>query len=186
MSDSSPASSDAMLNVMGDPRILLSSYMRDSKISSKAYELSEGYYRWLHKALNYPLVVLIAVNTVCAAIKLNEYVIMGISLAMLILKGFDSFINPKEKEHLANQVNVEFGEISRNIKQHLLTTSSADDEASLHYSETVHELINVWTSLSPPCRDDFVLKSKKIYAERSRSHSMKKKVPRLKSARLST
>lgn len=131
-----------------DPYYLLRTYARESKIKAYSYSLSEGYYRNLHKYLNYPVVVLSAISTVIAGLDLNSYAIMGLSLSMLILLGFDKLIDPKENEHKANQFKVEYGEINSNVKIFILNNGRTHEQVKA-YAEQIHELINKWKSINP-------------------------------------
>lgn len=165
----SPTTSESLMLSAADPYILLRSYMHTSKVMSKAYGYSESYYRLLYKQYTYPLVVLTAVNSVLAGLNVNTYVVMGLSLMSLILVGFNQAVAPKNKEHAANQVKTEFGEIHRNIRQFIYSNNRSLDEVKA-YSEIVNNQINVWTALSPAISQRFMEQAKKNCAHRSRVH----------------
>ena len=112
---------DSSSSIMNDPYYLLKLYGKEAKVNSRAQELSEKYHRKLFKLLNYPLVILSAGASVLAGLNINQFVTMGVSLAMLILIGFDKIIMPTDKAQRANQMKTEFGEISRGVKQFLLS-----------------------------------------------------------------
>lgn len=164
-------SSSARLKLGNDPYGLLRSYAKESKILSKAYHMSECYYRSMYKYFNYPVVVLSTCTSVCAGLNLNEYVIMGLSFSTLILLGFDKLIDPKDKEFQANKFSVEYGEINSNVKQFILSNDRTRDEVKA-YSETVYSLFNKWKSFNPPIKDKFVTSAKLQHAEKLRPHKM--------------
>ena len=161
--------SDSLMDINNNPYGLLKSYMKNAKIKSKAYSYSEKYYRNLYKYLSYPLVVITATNTVLSGFSLNPYILMGLSFSSLVLIGFDKLINPKDKEHKANQIQSEFGEINRNIKQFVSENNKSRDEIK-SYSQTINEVINIWESLSPPIQDKFITKAQNDYAKKIRKH----------------
>jgi hypothetical protein len=70
---------------------------------------------------------------------------------MLILLGFDKVIKPKEKEHSAHQINIEMMEIHKNIKQYLNENNRTHSEIK-DYSRLILIQMNLWDSLSPPCK----------------------------------
>lgn len=166
MSDSS-----AKYNMGGNPYILLRSYAKDCKIQSKAYHLSEVYYNNLWRCFQYPLVVLSAVSSVCAGLNVNQYALLGLSLATLTLLGFDKLIDPKERSHTANMYSVEYGEIASNIKQFILANNRTKEEIKT-YTEQVHTLISKWKVLNPPIYDRFVEQAGRQYTEKLRNHKL--------------
>lgn len=161
--------SSVQLTFKPDPYTLLRRYAKDSKTTARAYSLSEAYYRSLSKYLNYPVVALSAVSTVCAGLDINKYVLMGVSLATLILLGFDKAIDPKDREHDANKFAVEYGEIASNIKQFVLSNNRTQGEVKA-YSETVYSLLTKWKAMNPPIKQSFVTQAKTYYLERVRKH----------------
>lgn len=150
-----------------DPYHLLRLYAREAKQNARAYSYSEAYYRWLDKLLVYPLVVTNAATSVLAGLNISPWIIMGISCISLILVGYRQAIDPKDKEHRANQVRIEFREISANIKQFILENDRTRDEIK-SYTSTIHELLNVWESLAPPIQSRFTIKAQHESAKRTR------------------
>jgi hypothetical protein len=152
------------------PYALLKEYMLESKTLSIAYKKSEAYYRMLHKYLTYPIIVTSAVASVCSGFALSQYIVLGLSLTTLLLSGFNSAINPKEKEHLANQVSTEFGEISSNILQFILENSKTRSEIKA-YSQLIHELLNTWKSQSPSVKNKYLAEAQIEACPRLRLYS---------------
>ena len=161
-----------------DPYVLLRSYAKEAKIKSKAYGYSEGYYRWVYKVFTYPTVLISAVSSVFAMLHVNEHVLLGLSLTMLLLTGYNSTISPKDKEQRANQIKTEFAEISRNVKQFLYENNKSFEEIKA-YSETINELMNVWNSLSPPLQDKYLNLARTECESRTRNHDNLKKTKKL-------
>jgi hypothetical protein len=139
----------------GDVYYLLRTYARESKILSKAYAMSESYYRNLYKYLTYPLVVLTTISTLISGLEINTYVVISINLAMLLLIGFNTTISPKDKEHSAHTVSGEFGEIKASINQFITENSKSADDCR-NYSQLVLEQVKIWKSLSPPVKDKYM------------------------------
>lgn len=166
-----------------DPYSLLRSYAKESKIMSIAYHKSEVYYRWMFKCFNYPVVVLSAVNTVCTGIGMNGYILLGISLCMLILLGFDKLIDPKDKSVDANKFSVEYGEISGNIKQFIMSNDRSRDDIK-NYSEIMYSLLVKWKAFNPPIKDVFVeeAQKEKLPKVRDSMTHMKPQTPKKKSS----
>jgi len=166
----------------GDPYYLLKIYGKTAKIKSKAYSYSEAYFRQMYKYLTYPLIILSASATMLSgfdAHPFSSWVVMGISLTTLILVGFNQAINPKDKENRANQIKTEFGEISGNVKQFIMENNKTRQEIKI-YGQLIHEQLNIWNSLSPPIKDKFIEKAEKLYASRSRNHSIANSVSKKK------
>jgi len=159
----------------GDPYFLLRSYCRTAKIKSKAYGYSERSYRDMYKYLTYPLILLSATNTILSGFTEHPYIVMGIAFSSLVLVGFNQSICPKDKEHMACTVKVEFGEISGNVKQFIMENNKTVEEVK-NYSALIHEQLQIWNGLSPPIRDIFVKKAEELYIDRHRSHSKESKV----------
>ena len=156
---------------------LLKSYYKESKILSKAYSLSEQYYRNMFKIFNYPVVVLSAVNTVCLGVNVNQYITLSLSLSMFILLGFDKLIDPKDKEHESNKYSVEYGEISSNIKQFIMSNNRTKEEIK-NYTEIIFSLITKWKSFNPPLKDKFIKIVRQQYTDKLRSHTNEVLPPR--------
>ena len=166
--------SDSPLNssIRSNPYCLLRSYEQQARVNAKAYGMSEGYYRWLNKALSYPLIILSAVNTVLAGLDVNRYTIMSIALTTLIISGLRQSINPQDKENKASQMRIEYSEIKANVRQYILSNHRTIEEIKA-YAEIIHEQLNIWNSLSPPCQDRFIIRARKECALRSRPHAIK-------------
>lgn len=177
MLNSPQLQSRSLLNFQpDDPYALLRSYVNTAKVKSKAYGYSEGYFRWLYKVFTYPLVILSAMGSILAGLDVDKHVLMGISVATLILTGFNQAINPKSKEKSANQMSVEMNEIASNCKQFIYSNNRTAVEIKA-FSEIIHEQLNIWNSLAPPIQDKFLTKALKECAKRSRkhNHSLQKK-----------
>ena len=152
------------------PYALLKKYMHESKVLSIAYKKSEAYYRSLYKCLTYPVIVTSVVASVCSGLDLNRYILLALSLSTLMLSGFNSAINPKDRENKANQVSTEFGEISSNISQFIYENSKSKDDIKA-YSQLVHELLNTWKSQSPSIQKKYLDKAKIEACQRLRVSS---------------
>ena len=100
----------------------------------------------------------------------NQYILMGLSLTTLILVGFTTAINPKDREAGAHQVAVEYNEISANIRQFILENNKSHEDIKA-FSEIVHSEMNVWNSLAPSIQDRFMERAKRECAPRSRKHN---------------
>lgn len=163
---------------MSDPYKLLKQYLRTAKVKSKAYSYSERYYRSMYKYLTYPIIITSALSSIMAGIGddyISHYFLLIVSLSTLILSGFNTAINPKEKENLANHLKVEFGEIASNIEQFIYENSKTRNEIK-SYTSTVHELMNVWNGQCTPIKDKFITQAEQEILLRVRnSDSTKKK-----------
>ena len=137
-----------LLQSPGSYRLLVG-YMNESKILALAYDKSSSYFRFVYKCLTYPIVVTSAVATVCASLDVNKYIIVGLSLVTLILSGFNSAVNPKDKQNNAHNVSIEFSEIHSNVQQFVCENHKTGDEIKAH-AQLIHELLNVWKSQAPP------------------------------------
>lgn len=169
----SPAGSDSLLHVDSDDKyVLLRNYTLYCKIQSRAFSYSEAYYRQLYKWLSFPLIILSAVSSLLAGLDANAYYLMSLSLCTLILVGFNTAINPKDKEARAAQVKTEYGEISANCK-HFIYSNNHDHAEIKAFSSIVHEQMNIWAGLAPPLSPRFLNRAKTELAPRSRKHSHK-------------
>lgn len=153
---------------------LLQKYKKEAKILSIAYSYSEAKYREIHKYLTYPVIILSAVASVCAGLDINQYALMGLSLSILILSGFNTAINPKDREHKANQVKTEFGEISSAVSQFILENNKSKEDIRSQ-SQLTHELLNVWKGMSPPIADKFIKRATLECTKRLRTTSQQDK-----------
>ena len=160
--------SDSTSSLIKTPYDLLLSYGHQSKIKSKAYGMSSSYYRNLHKWLTYPQIILSAVSTISAVIDINQYALISLNVSMLILVGFNQAIQPKQRENDAHQYAIEYSELYSNIKQFININNRTQAEIKA-YTAIILDQMNVWDSLSPPCRDKYLQKATKLYAKRSRT-----------------
>ena len=152
---------------------LLRAYLKEAKVLATAYKKSEGYYRRLSKWVTYPVIVTSAIGSVCAGIGgISDYALMGLSLATLILSGFNSAIDPKGKEQKANQFKTEFTEIASNVNQFICENNKTPEEIKAH-SQLVHEIMNTWKSQAPPVSDDYLKDSSMRHARRLRRSKKK-------------
>lgn len=151
-----------------DPYYLLRLYARDAKTKSRAYGYSEGYYLNLWKIFNYPIVILSAIGSVLAGIDIHQYVLMGLSLMTLVLTGFDKIVNTKDKEASANHMKVEYSEINKNVKQFIYSNNRTHDEIK-EYSGHICEMLNKWSSISPPISDKFIKRAELECVQRKRN-----------------
>lgn len=135
--------------------VLLDKYAQEAKIKASAYSKSEAFYRSVHRWLTYPVIITSTVASVCAGVGLNSYAILSLSLVTLLLSGFNSAIDPKNRENLAHNVSVEFNEIYNNIQQFLLENNKTKGEIKT-YSQMIRELLNVWESQAPPIRSEYI------------------------------
>jgi hypothetical protein len=107
-----------------------------------------------------------------------------LSLSTLLLSGFNSTINPKGKENLANQVSTEFREISSNISQFIYENSKTKEDIR-SYSQLIHELLNTWKALSPPIQNKYLEEANIEGSQRLRIYSKKKEQIQTNPSRLS-
>jgi hypothetical protein len=127
---------------------LLQKYEREAKINAVAYKMSERYWHMFYKLLQYPLLVITTLVSVFATIDIAHYVLVSLSFVSLLLSGFITIINPKEKEQRANQVSNEFNMISSNICQFITENNKTKNELKA-FSQRQLELLEIWNSLSP-------------------------------------
>ena len=109
--------------------------------------------------LQYPLLVVTVLSSVFSTIDIDHYVLMGLSFTSLLLSGFTTVINPKEKEQKANQISNEFHMISANICQFITENNKTKNELKA-FSQMQLELIEFWNSLSPPISPKYIEKAK--------------------------
>lgn len=150
-----------------DRYFLLRGYMREAKIKSKAYDLSENYYRNLNKLFSYPIVVISAVGSVLGGISIHPYVSMGLSLFTLILTGSDRVVNTREREQSASHMRIEYSEIAKNIKQFIYSNNRTKNEIK-EYSSHICDLMNKWNSIAPPVYSRFVRQATIQHVEKKR------------------
>jgi hypothetical protein len=151
---------------------LLLDYMNEANILSMAYRKSERYYRNLYNYLTYPVILTSTLSAVSSGLGVNRYILLGLSLTTLLITGFNSALNPANKEKLANQVGIEFGEIASNVRQFVQENSKTETEIKA-YSQLIHELINTWQALAPPLKETYIVQARSEVAVRIRS--LKKK-----------
>lgn len=160
--------SPASLTKSLDPYYLLRIFSKEAKIKKIAYGYSEEYYLNLWRLITYPLVVLAAISTVLAGLDVNQYALLGLNLAMLILTGFERAINPKEKEQNANKIKIEYAEIHNHIKNFIYSNSRTKAEIKA-YSDHITELLSKWNAFSPPIFSRFINKAQLQCADRKRT-----------------
>jgi hypothetical protein len=153
--------------IPNDPYALLRQYKQEANILSKAYGASESYYRQMYKTFTYPLVVLTTISTVFSGFDIHQYAVVGLNLCTLLLLGFNTAIDPKDKEHQAHQVSGEFSEIQSGITQFIRENSKSRAECR-QYSQIVVEQMTIWRSLSPPIRQKYLDDAQKKYGKRVR------------------
>jgi hypothetical protein len=172
------------LKTCGSPGayVLLQSYQKETEILAKAMKMSESYYLNLHKILTYPLIILSSFTTVMVGIDSKDspvnlsYYILALSLMTTLFAGFNTAINPKEKESRYNQVSTEFSEISANIRQYITENGKTKDELKV-FSNQQLVLVELWRSLSPPINQKYLKQAGLELAERPpRSLIQKKRV----------
>ena len=156
----SPSQQDEKSPII-DPRgpyVLLNKYRNEARVLSGAYKLSEIYYRTLHQAFTYPVVVFSAAATVASGLHVDQYIIMGISFASLIFSGFSTVVAPKDKENRCNRFSTEFGEIDTNITQFVQENNKEIADIK-NYSKVIHELLNSWKAMAPPLNPSHLARS---------------------------
>ncbi len=144
-----------MENKNTDQIDLLKRYAHEAKYKSLAYKYSEMYHRNTYKCLAYSLVLFSAANTILSGLKMDNYATTIVSACTLLFIGFDRVIRPKDKEHNANRISVEMGEIEANIT-HFLYMDNKKDEDMKSFAKTVRELLNTWNGLAPPIKERYV------------------------------
>lgn len=149
------------------PYILLQKYSAEAMLLSQAYKLSEYEYIYFNKLLSYPTVVLGAAGTVLAGVDVHRYVLMGISLASLMLAGFTTVINPMQRVHAANTSSTEFGQISASIYQFVLENGKSKEEVK-RYSQVVQDQLGIWKSQAPPLRPRLLEQARREHHPRMR------------------
>ena len=145
---------------------LLKGYKLKSKILSTAYQYSAKYYSNMSKWLSYPLIVTSALNTVLSGLKINNHIILGLSLISLILIGFNSVIDPKRRENLAHNISIEFEEITENISEFMILNKTSEETKT--YSKHILNIIQIWNSQSPNIREIYIKRSKLLHSVRVR------------------
>ena len=160
------------------PYTLLNQYKNESNILSKAYELNENYYLFIHKILTYPIIILSAFSTVIAGLRKPEleFLLLGLSLGILIFSGFNTAVQPKDKQFLSNKISTEFSEISLNINQFIKENSKTKEEVKA-YSQKILSLFEVWKSMAGEIHPKHLARARLECAVRVEriSHSSKKK-----------
>jgi hypothetical protein len=168
--------SNSESSLIKNPYDLLQKYARDSKIKSKAYAMSEAYYRKMYRYINYSLIILTSFSTALSIFELHKYVLVGLNLSSLIILAYDKLIKPKEKEYSAHQINIEMLEINRNIKQYLNENNRTHDEIK-DYSRQILIQMNLWASLAPPCASRYIKKATKESMKRIKTpRQLEKKI----------
>ena len=167
---------------------LLEKYKTDSEILSKAYKTNEHHYLFIHKILTYPIILLSAFSTVVAGLRKPEleYILLALSLVILILSGFNTAINPKDKQFLSNKISTEMNEISLNINQYILENNRKPDEIKA-YSQKTLALFEVWHSIAPEINPKYIQRAKlecAVRVERISTSSKKKEIMPLKTISL--
>jgi hypothetical protein len=163
-----------------NPYSLLIQYKKEATILSNAYKMNEAHYRQMSKTLTYPVILLSASASVIAGLRNPdlEYVLLGITLATLLFSGFNTAVNPKDREHASAKVSNEFSEIASAINQFVTENSKSNDEIKA-YSRRMLAILDVWRSLAPPISNAFIEKATIDTAVRvprnSLSGSLKKK-----------
>ena len=152
---------------------LLKKYADEARILSIAYAYSESKFRMLNKWLTYPVIILSSLASVFSGLDMDKFILLGLSLSILILSGFNTAIGPLDRSNRANQFKTEFDNISSDIGQFINENNKTKDEIKA-YSAQCHELLNVWKSLSPPVQSSFV-KQASIEVLASRKSISKKK-----------
>lgn len=155
--------------IMNSPYTLLMSYARDAKIRSRAHRKSANFFLNLYRVLNYPTVLLSAVSSVLAGVKVDQYFLLCTSLTILVLGSFDHTISPKNSQHLHLMASQEYEEIAGNIKQFIQINNRSHEEIK-QYSISIHEYINKWNGFAPNIPFDYLQKSKVEKANRIRGH----------------
>jgi hypothetical protein len=152
---------------------LLNNYLMTAKVLSSAYKHSSGYHRRLYQYLTYPLILTSAISTVLSGFQLNEYAVMGLSLTSLLLVGFNSATNPKDRENKAHNFSIEYSEVASDIEQFILENNKTKEQIKT-YSQHINSVLNIFKSQSPTIRDSFLKQAKLENSPRIRS-SLKKK-----------
>jgi hypothetical protein len=168
------STSESQSELIKNPYDLLTSYGNQAKIKSKAYGLSEEYYRNMHKYFTYPLILLTCISSALAVLELNRYILIGLNLGTIILISFDKAISPKNKEHESHQISLELGEIARAIKQFINSNNRTKTEIK-SYSQVVLDQMNIWLGIAPPCKEKFIKQATQMYAKRHRVKSRPQK-----------
>tara|TARA_R110000850_G_scaffold111078_2_gene224521 strand:+ start:864 stop:1241 length:378 start_codon:yes stop_codon:yes gene_type:complete len=103
---------------------------------------------------------------------LNKFVVVGLNLSMLILLGFDKFIDPQQKAMNSHNISIEFQEIYREIKQYINENNKSEEQIK-SYSRIILHQMNVWISLAPPSR--YVKEATKICTKRIKKQTQQSK-----------
>lgn len=131
-----------------DPYALLVEYSNEAKILTLAHGYTAQWYNDLSKYLNFPVILLSAASSVCAGLKIDPYILLGMTLSILILTSFDHAINPKSKQHNHMLAKVEFDEIAGNLRQFIGSNHRTAVEIK-EYSEEILTYLQKWKSVSP-------------------------------------
>ena len=160
------------------PYTLLEQYKTESQILSKAYKLNEGYHLFVHRCLTYPLIVLSTVSSVIAGLRMPslEYALLGLSLIILLLSGFNTALTPKDKQYASNKISNEFAEIALNIHQFVIENNKSKDEIKM-YSQKMLAVFEIWRSVAGEINPKYLQQARLECATRVErvSHSESKK-----------
>ena len=169
--DNSPpvSSTSSSLIQRSDPYTLLLEYSKEAKIMTLAHAYTAQWYNDLAKYLNYPVILLSACSSVCAGLKVNQYILLGMTLSMLILTSFDHAINPKSKQHNHVLAKVEFDEIAGNLRQFILSNHRTAAEIK-EYSEEILSYLQKWKSIAPTVPPRYMKAAKRYREHRVRKH----------------
>lgn len=156
--------------------LLLNEYLTQARILSSAYNLSELYYRSLHKWMTYPLIFITVTTTVLSGFDLNRYAVCGLSFAALILSSFNSVINPTEKEHVAHSVANEYDEVACEIYQYITENGKTREEIKT-YSNHINSVLCIWKGQSPPIKPRFMIRARLAHMKSKKSKSRRSESP---------
>jgi hypothetical protein len=152
-----------------NPYALLVEYSREAKIMTLAHAYTAQWYNDLSKYLKYPLIILSAASSVCAGLKVDPYILLGMTLSMLILTSFDHAINPKHKQHSHMLAKIEFDEIAGNLRQFIGSNHRTTQEIKI-YSEEILTYLQKWKSVAPMVPPRYMKAAARDREHRVRNH----------------
>jgi hypothetical protein len=164
-----PSNAGSSLLRSSDPYALLVEYSKEAKIMTLAHAYTAQFYNDLAKYLSFPLILLSTSSSVCAGLNVNQYILLGMTLSMLVLTSFDHAINPKSKQHNHMLAKVEFDEIAGNLRQFIGSNHRTPAEIK-EYSEEILTYLQKWKSIAPTVPPRYMRAAMRDREHRVRKH----------------
>jgi hypothetical protein len=104
-------------SLVSDPHSKLVEYMNEVKTLSHANGLTASWFEDMSKFLNYPVLVLSATSILCSGLRIEPYIVMGLSIITFMCSGLYHTLQPNIRQTSYVISEVEFSEISSNIQK---------------------------------------------------------------------